>query len=210
MSSHTFRFGPICTAAGEGMKQDPEFLATLSTMDLVATVVLSLNASLKVDFQGSRVTSDGGLVVVRDLDERLRFGELIGPHLAGSRKGKNKQLPLGDLLRQPVCSRIAGYEDVADAQRPSQAPTFRLIGSEKIWEPGAVLTEEASFGSLTRIDREPIAKAEALDSPQRVVLDIVAEGPPGALPKQSLMISVNSSTDPAQAAEQASHFGESC
>ena len=32
---------------------------------------LSFNASLKVDFQGSRVTSDGGLILVRELDERL-------------------------------------------------------------------------------------------------------------------------------------------
>jgi len=38
---------------------------------------LSFNASLKVDFQGSRVTSDGGLILVRELDERLGFGELI-------------------------------------------------------------------------------------------------------------------------------------
>ncbi len=34
---------------------------------------LSFNSSLKVDFQGSRVTSDGGLILVRELDERLGF-----------------------------------------------------------------------------------------------------------------------------------------
>ena len=32
---------------------------------------LSFNASPKIDFQGSRVPSDGGLVLVRELDERL-------------------------------------------------------------------------------------------------------------------------------------------
>ena len=41
---------------------------------------LSFNARLKVDFQGSRVTSDGGLVVVRELDERLGLGGLIPRH----------------------------------------------------------------------------------------------------------------------------------
>jgi hypothetical protein len=35
---------------------------------------LSFNTSLKVDFQGSRVTSDGGLILVRELDERLVRG----------------------------------------------------------------------------------------------------------------------------------------
>jgi len=106
---------------------------------------LSFNASLKVDFQGSRITSDGGLILARELDERLGFGELIAQHLTDSRKGKNTQLPLADLFRQSVYSRIAGYEDVTDAERLSQDPAFRLIGSEKTWDRGAAL-----FGALMR------------------------------------------------------------
>ena len=97
---------------------------------------LSFNSSLKVDFQGSRVTSDGGLVLVRELDERLGLSELMDRHLSDSRRGKNIQLPLADLLRQSIYSRLAGYEDVNDAARLSQDPTFRLIGSRKIWERG--------------------------------------------------------------------------
>ena len=62
---------------------------------------LSFNSSLKVDFQGSRVTSDSGLLLVRELDERLGFGELIEQHLADGR-GNNIQLPLTDLMRQSV------------------------------------------------------------------------------------------------------------
>jgi len=145
---------------------------------------LSFNASLKVDFQGSRVTSDGGLILVRELDERLGLGELIERYLTDSRRGKNTQLPIADLLRQSVYSRLAGYEDVNDAQHLSQDPTFRLIGSEKIWERGAaltstlqsfeteLLTQEGNLNGLTLINRELIAKAEAVDSPQRVVLDM--------------------------------------
>jgi hypothetical protein len=145
---------------------------------------LSFNASLKVDFQGSRITSDGGLILVRELDERLGFGELIAQHLTDSRRGKNTQLPLADLLRQSVYSRIAGYEDVNDAERLSQDPTFRLIGSEKIWDRGAaltsrlqsfeteLLTDEDNLAGLATINRELIGRAEAIDSPQRVVLDM--------------------------------------
>jgi hypothetical protein len=36
---------------------------------------LSFNASLQVGFQASRVTSDGGPILVRELDERLGLGE---------------------------------------------------------------------------------------------------------------------------------------
>src|SRR5664279_5098127 len=145
---------------------------------------LSFNASLKIDFQGSRVTSDGGLILVRELDERLGFGELIAQHLTDSRRGKNTQLPLADLLRQSVYSRIAGYEDVNDAERLSQDRTFRLIGSEKIWERGAaltsrlqsfeteLLTQEKNLSGLAAINREMIARAETIESPQRLVLDM--------------------------------------
>jgi len=144
---------------------------------------LSFNGLLKIDFQGSRITSDGGLVLVRELDERLGLSELIGEHLADHR-GPNSQLPLADLFRQSVYSRLAGYEDVNDAERLSQDPTFRLIGSERIWERGAALTsrlqsfetellaDEENVVGLAAINRELIGKAEAMDSLQRVVLDM--------------------------------------
>ena len=73
---------------------------------------LSFNRLLRVDFRGSRVTSDGGLILVRELDERVGLSELIGQHLADSRTGRNRQFPLADLLRQSGCSRLARYEDV--------------------------------------------------------------------------------------------------
>ncbi len=87
----------------------------------------SFNASLKIDFQESRVTSDGVLIVVRELDERWGLGDLPAQHLTDSRRGKNAQLPLADLLRQSVYSRMAGYGDVNDAARLSQDPAFRRI-----------------------------------------------------------------------------------
>ncbi len=59
---------------------------------------LSFNRFLRVDFQGSRVTSDGGLLVVRELDERLDLTGLIQKHLVDSRTGGNTQFPLADLF----------------------------------------------------------------------------------------------------------------
>ena len=70
----------------------------------------SFNSSLKVDFQGSRDTPDAGLLVVRELDERLGLSELISDNLTDARRGSNTQLPLPDLLRQSVYSRLAGYD----------------------------------------------------------------------------------------------------
>ncbi len=50
----------------------------------------SFNASLKVGFQVSRITSDGGLILVRELDQRLGFGELITQHLTERPPGGGK------------------------------------------------------------------------------------------------------------------------
>jgi len=66
----------------------------------------------------------------------------------------------------------------------SQDPTIRLIGSEKIWESSAaltsrlqsleteLLTQEGNLRGQCWINQELIAKAEAVDSPQRVVVDM--------------------------------------
>jgi hypothetical protein len=144
---------------------------------------LSFNSSWRVDVQGSRVTSDGGLMVVRELDERLGFSERIAQHVTDSRRGKHTQRPLADLLRPSGYRRLAGDEDVNDAERVSHDPTFRLIGSATLWERGAALTsrlpsfeteilaEAEHVAGLAAINRELIARAAAIDAPQRVVLD---------------------------------------
>ena len=75
---------------------------------------------------------------MRELDERLGFGELAVECLTDTR-AEDAQLPIVGLLRQSVYSRLAGYEDVNDAERLAQDPSFRLIGSEEIWDCGAAL-----------------------------------------------------------------------
>ncbi len=53
---------------------------------------LSVNPSLRIDFQGSRVTSDGGLLLVRELDERLGLSVLIAKNTMDDRRGKNTRV----------------------------------------------------------------------------------------------------------------------
>ena len=76
----------------------------------------TFNGLLKVAFQGSHITSDAGLILVRELVPTPRTGQLI---TADSRHGTNTQFRVADLLRQSVYSRLAGYEDLNDAVRLS-------------------------------------------------------------------------------------------
>ena len=100
---------------------------------------------------------------MRELDERLGLSALMECHchLIDSRRGKNVQLPLSDLLRQSIYSRLAGYEDVNDAARLSQDPTFRLIGSKKILERGAALTSRLQSSETGRSHSKWLKKDNA-------------------------------------------------
>jgi hypothetical protein len=145
---------------------------------------LSINGFLRVALQGSRVTSDGGLLLVRELDERLGLTRLIQNHLVDSRTGRNTQFPLADLFRQYPDSRLAGYEDLNDATRLASVPTFRLMGAKKVWERGVALTStlhwfetdllarEENLTGLGRLNRELVARAEGVGSPHSAVLDM--------------------------------------
>ena len=51
---------------------------------------LSFNPQLRVEFRGATVTSDAGLLLPRELDERLGLNMLIERHLADPRTGHNR------------------------------------------------------------------------------------------------------------------------
>ena len=68
-------------------------------------VRLSFNPQLRVEFRGTTVTSDAGLLLPGELDERLGLSALIERHLTDLRTGRNSQFPLQDLFRQSIYSR---------------------------------------------------------------------------------------------------------
>ncbi len=89
-----------------------------------------------------------------------------------------RPLTLADLTRQSACSRLAGYEGVNDAERLSQDPAFRLIGSRKIWERGValtsrvqsfeaeILTQTQNLAGLAAVNGELLARTQAI-APRR-------------------------------------------
>lgn len=86
-------------------------------------------------------------------------------HLTDHRRGKNTQLPLPDLLRLSIYSRLVGYEDLNDAERLSNDPTFRLIGSEKIRDRGVALPSrlQGSHGFAYSSSPEVLGQASVTD-----------------------------------------------
>src|SRR2546427_7113035 len=90
-------------------------------------VRLDFDRRLMLHFRGSVVTSDAGLLAYRELDAVLGLTEIAGDVLADARSGKNGRHALAGLFRQSVFGRLAGYEDVNDAERLRHDPTMRWI-----------------------------------------------------------------------------------
>src|SRR4030081_2059199 len=88
---------------------------------------LDFDRRLMLQFRGSVVTSDAGLLAYRELDDALRLTTTAGAMLADARTGKNGRHALVGLLRQSVFGRLAGYEDVNDAERLRHDPAMRWI-----------------------------------------------------------------------------------
>ena len=85
---------------------------------------LVFNLQLRVEFRGAKVTSDAGLLLPRELEERLGLSTLMERHLTDPSTGCNRQFPLPDLLRQSLYSRLAGYEYTNDAEQLAEDPTL--------------------------------------------------------------------------------------
>ena len=77
-------------------------------------IKLRFDRRLRLEFRGAKITTDAGLLAVRELDEMMGLTEMAGDLIVEGRTGKNIQHQVSGLLRQSVYARLAGYEDTND------------------------------------------------------------------------------------------------
>src|SRR5262245_65452706 len=82
---------------------------------------------IKLEFHGSAVTSDAGLLAYRELDDALGLTSTAASGLHDTRTGQNTQHSLLGLLRQANYSRLAGYEDLNYAGSLCHDPTMTIV-----------------------------------------------------------------------------------
>jgi Transposase DDE domain group 1 len=97
---------------------------------------LDFDRRVMLQFRGSVVTFDAGLLAYRELDDALGLSTMAGETLADARTGKNERHALIGLLRQSVFGPLAGYEDVNDAERQRHDPAIRWIVGGKAAHSG--------------------------------------------------------------------------
>jgi hypothetical protein len=174
-----------------------------------ATLRVTFDPRLKLEFHGSRVTSDAGLLPFRDLDDALRLTDRAGEVLADTRTGQNSRHTLIAQLRQSVFGRLAGDEDVNDADRLAHDPALRwIVGGRAVRRTAAstsqmgrfeteVLTQAANLSVLTDLSGRWIDRIHARRPVKGIVLDMDS--------------SVDSSVSPTHGEQEGSayngHFG---
>jgi hypothetical protein len=136
---------------------------------------VAFDRRLKLEFHGAKITSDGGLLAYRELDDVLGLTATAASILAEGRRGKNIRHRLPGLVRQAIYGWLAGYEDVNDAERLACDPAMRaIVGREGLDRPAASTSQMGRFetewlasdanlgpdGSVRRLDR-PGAQPQA-------------------------------------------------
>ena len=88
---------------------------------------VGFDRTIQLESHGARVSSDAGLFPYRDLDDAAQLTESGAGAMFDDRTGSNIQHSLTALIRQSVYGRLAGYEDVNDADRLSVDPVMRHV-----------------------------------------------------------------------------------
>ena len=145
---------------------------------------LQFDKRLRLEFHGTRITSDAGLLACRELDGVLELTQMAPVYLQDTRGGRNVQHEMVPLLRQSVYSRLAGYEDTNDAIRLARDPAMQAVVGRRALEKQAastntlsrleteVLVTEDNLRGLGQLNAEWVDHAMARTRHRRIILDM--------------------------------------
>ena len=169
---------------------------------------LDFDRRLRLQFRGSTITSDAGLLPYRELDDALGLTDTGADTLADARTGKNGRHRLAGLLRQSVFGRLAGYEDVNDADRLCRDPAMRWVVGDR-----AITGSAASASQMGRFETKWLSRPENLaalaDLPGQWIDKVHRRRPP-----KTIVLDMDSSESPTYGEQEGSayngHFGCTC
>ena len=138
--------------------------------------------ALTVNFKGGDISSDGGMLLLRQLDERLKIVDRVVSALTDRRDQRYVDHDLVRLLRQRIYQIAAGYEDCNDATTLRTDPVFKLC-CDRTPEASDVLASQPTLSRLENSirSRDLYELAETLvelyvskftTAPKRIILDI--------------------------------------
>jgi hypothetical protein len=151
-----------------------------------------------VDFEGGRITSDGGGLLLREIDQRFHLSERLAGCLHDYRTPERITHHLETLLRQRLFAISLGYQDANDAASLAGDPALKTM-AERLPESGADL---ASQPTLSRFENN--VTATELYRLSEVLLELYLETHPG--PRKVMVIDLDGTDDPTHGQQQLSFY----
>jgi hypothetical protein len=138
--------------------------------------------AVELDFDEGRLSSDAGVVLLKDIDDQLGLTRALAAVLSDSRDVRRIHFTPEDLLKQRVFQIAAGYEDANDANTLRDDPIFKLM-LDRLPETGAPLASQPTISRFeNRISRTELYRmalvlleqfvASYASPPSVIVLDV--------------------------------------
>ena len=138
--------------------------------------------TVELDCDGGRLSSDAGLILLKDIDAQRGLTRALATALSDARDARRIRFTPEDLLKQRIFQIAAGYEDANDANTLRHDPIFKLL-LDRLPETGAPLASQPTISrfensvSRTELYRMALVLMDqfiaSYDSPPEViVLDV--------------------------------------
>ena len=147
---------------------------------------------------GGRLSSDAGLVLLKDPDEQLGLTRALAAVLQDPRDPRRVHFTLHDLLKQRVLQIAAGYEDANDANTLRHDPLFKLLLG-RLPDTGAPL---ASQPTLSRFENH-VSRTELYRMARVLVEQFLASY---ARPPQLIVLDVDDTEDPVHGEQEQARY----
>ena len=156
---------------------------------------------LEAAFDGGRITSDGGLLWLAQIDGELGLCEAIARYVPEWRGERSVRHSLATLVKQRVYQIACGYEDQNDAETLRKDPLLKLVLG-RLPETGADL---ASQPTLSRLENAPGAK-DCLRIARALGELYVRERGRGGAPPERVLLDLDATADPAHGEQEGTFY----
>lgn len=139
---------------------------------------------VEANFEGGEITSDAGVVLLAQVDKRIRLSQQVSKCLSDNRRSASCEFSLEELLKQRIYALALGYEDLNDHQQLRHDLVFQTAANRdstmasastlcrfenRAGRDSAVALHQVLFDQFVNSQRKP---------PKRLILDFDATDTP--------------------------------
>src|SRR3954454_15805424 len=185
-------YGSTLAAAGGALVQSGSFSAA--------------SKAVRVTFDGGRLTSDAGVLVLAGIERRLGIAERLARCIADPRAPERVHHTVADMIRFRVLLIAAGYPDANDCDALRTDPAFKMaLGRAP--ESGRNLCSQPTMCRLENLPG-PTALKRMMAAMVGLFCDSFEDVP------QRIVLDIDDTCDPAHGGQQLAvfhaHYGERC